>query len=83
MAFKDMREFLAKLDEIGQLKHVKAPINVAQGTNELQSLMRLLAETSGPGLMGDFDHRQTREISKQDNFRQSWLNLLKPFERFV
>ena len=35
MAFKDMREFLAKLDEIGQLKHVKAPINVAQGTNEL------------------------------------------------
>jgi 4-hydroxy-3-polyprenylbenzoate decarboxylase len=51
MAFKDMREFLAKLDEMGQLKRIKAPINVAQGTNELQTLMRLLAETNGPGLM--------------------------------
>ena len=51
MAFKDMREFLAKLDEMGQLKRVKAPINVAQGTNELQTLMRLLAETNGPGLL--------------------------------
>ena len=43
MAFKDMREFLAKLDEMGQLKRIKAPINAAQGTNELQTLMRLLA----------------------------------------
>ena len=49
MPFKDMREFLAKLDEMGQLKHVKVPINVAQGSNELQTLMRLLAETNGPG----------------------------------
>jgi 4-hydroxy-3-polyprenylbenzoate decarboxylase len=51
MPFKDMREFLAKLDEMGQLKHVRVPINAAQGSNELQTLMRLLAETNGPGLL--------------------------------
>ena len=51
MAFKDMREYLALLEEHGQLKHVDAPINCEYENNELQSLMRHLAETSGPGLV--------------------------------
>jgi 4-hydroxy-3-polyprenylbenzoate decarboxylase len=51
MAFKDMREFLALLEEEGQLKHVDTPLKCAQGDNELQALMRHLAEIDGPALM--------------------------------
>ncbi|MFZ1624410.1 MAG: hypothetical protein WAU48_06440, partial [Gammaproteobacteria bacterium] len=51
MAFKDMREFLATLDKAGQLKNVDLPLDCGQGTNELQALMRYLAEINGPGLM--------------------------------
>jgi 4-hydroxy-3-polyprenylbenzoate decarboxylase len=51
MAFKDMRAFLAGLDAKGQLKRVKVPFNAAYGTNELQALMRYLAETQGPALI--------------------------------
>ena len=51
MAFKDMREFLNLLEEDGQLKHVEVPFNVGLGTNELQALMRYLAERDGPALI--------------------------------
>ena len=51
MAFKDMREFLAMLEEDGQLKQVDISLNCERGNNELQSLMRHLAETDGPALM--------------------------------
>jgi 3-polyprenyl-4-hydroxybenzoate decarboxylase len=49
MAFKDMREFLASLDKAGQLKNVDVQLDCAHGTNELQALMRHLAEINGPG----------------------------------
>lgn len=51
MPYKDMREYLHKLESIGQLKRVQVPLDVRQGTNELQALMRYLAETNGPGLV--------------------------------
>lgn len=51
MAFNDMRDFLALLEEKNQLKRVDVPIDCARGTNELQALMRHLAETNGPGLI--------------------------------
>ncbi len=51
MAFKDMREFLSLLEEDGQLKHVDVPLNCEYEKNELQSLMRLLAQTDGPALI--------------------------------
>ena len=51
MAFKDMREFLASLDKAGQLKNVDVQLDCAHGTNELQALMRHLAEINGPGLL--------------------------------
>jgi 4-hydroxy-3-polyprenylbenzoate decarboxylase len=51
MAFKDMRDFLSALDEAGQLKQVDIPLNCERGNNELQSLMRHLAEIDGPGLI--------------------------------
>jgi 4-hydroxy-3-polyprenylbenzoate decarboxylase len=51
MPYKDMREFLHRLESIGQLKRVQVPLDVRQGTNELQALMRYLAETNGPGLV--------------------------------
>jgi len=51
MAFKDMREFLAVLDERGQLKQVDIPLKVMRGDNELQELMRHLAEIDGPALV--------------------------------
>jgi 3-polyprenyl-4-hydroxybenzoate decarboxylase len=53
MAYKDMRDFLGKLEEIGQLRRVKVPFNVERGSNELQALMRHLAETDGPALILD------------------------------
>jgi 3-polyprenyl-4-hydroxybenzoate decarboxylase len=46
-----MRDFLATLEEAGQLKHVDVPFDVARGTNELQALMRHLAEIDGPALV--------------------------------
>ena len=51
MAYKDMREFLGVLEEKDQLKQVDIPLNVERGANELQSLMRHLAEIDGPGLI--------------------------------
>ena len=51
MGFKDMREYLSLLEEEGQLKQLDTPINCEYETNELQSLMRHLAETNGPGLV--------------------------------
>ena len=51
MAFKDFREYLNLLDKDGQLKRVEVPFNVELGTNELQSLMRYLAERDGPALI--------------------------------
>ena len=51
MAFKDFREFLDLLDKEDQLKRVEVPFNVARGTNELQALMRFLAERDGPALI--------------------------------
>ncbi len=51
MAFNDMREFLSMLEEHGQLKQVDIPLNCKRGENELQSLMRHLAQIDGPALM--------------------------------
>jgi 4-hydroxy-3-polyprenylbenzoate decarboxylase len=51
MPYKDMREFLHKLESIGQLKRVQVPIDCRYGTNELQALMRYLAGTNGPAVI--------------------------------
>ena len=51
MAFKDFRDYLNLLEEDGQLKRVEVPFNVELGKNELQSLMRYLAERDGPALI--------------------------------
>ena len=51
MAFKDMREFLQHLREDGQLKDIDVPLKCARGDNDLQALMRHLAETDGPALI--------------------------------
>lgn len=51
MAYKDMREYLDRLEEAGQLKHVDIPLSCEPDTNDLQALMRYLAETDGPGLI--------------------------------
>ena len=51
MAYKDMRDFLGRLEQLGQLKRVKVPLNAERGKNELQALMRYLATSSGPGLI--------------------------------
>ena len=51
MAFKDMREYLDLLRQEGQLKDVDIPLSCEYEKNELQALMRHLAETQGPGLM--------------------------------
>ncbi len=51
MAYRDMREYLARLEKLGQLKRVTVPFNVECGRNELQALMRHLAETNGPALI--------------------------------
>lgn len=53
MPYKDMREFLHKLESIGQLKRVQVPLDCRQGTNELQALMRYLAGTNGPAVILD------------------------------
>ncbi|MFQ5634591.1 MAG: UbiD family decarboxylase [Gammaproteobacteria bacterium] len=51
MAFKEIREFLGLLEEERQLRHVDIELNVERGNNELQELMRHLAETDGPALI--------------------------------
>ncbi|MDH3977189.1 MAG: UbiD family decarboxylase [Gammaproteobacteria bacterium] len=51
MAYKDMREFMAVLEARGQLKQVDIPLKVSRGDNELQELMRHLAEIDGPALV--------------------------------
>jgi len=51
MPFKDIRDFLHLLEEERQLKHVDIPLGAALGDNELQELMRHLAEIDGPALI--------------------------------
>ena len=51
MAFRDMRDFLALLEQEGQLKRVDTPLNAEPEKNDLQALMRYLAENDGPGLI--------------------------------
>ena len=51
MAFKDMREYLALLEQEGQLKHIDVPFDGRRGTNELQSLMNYICAKDGPALM--------------------------------
>jgi len=51
MPFNDMREFLALLEEEGQLKTVDVPLKCAHGDNELQALMRMLCQNDGPALL--------------------------------
>ncbi len=53
MAFKDMREFIAFLEEDGQLKRPDVPIKAGRGNNELQALMRHLCNNNGPALVLD------------------------------
>ncbi len=51
MAYKDMRAFLDFLREEGQLKEIDVPLKCERGDNDLQALMRYLAETDGPALL--------------------------------
>ena len=51
MAFRDMREFLAALEQDGQLKHVDVPFDGRRGTNELQALMNYVCSKDGPALL--------------------------------
>ena len=51
MAFDDMRAFLQHLRECGQLREIDVPLKAMRGDNELQALMRYLAETEGPALI--------------------------------
>jgi len=51
MAYKDMREFLQHLRDEGQLQDIDVPLKCARGDNDLQALMRHLAETDGPALI--------------------------------
>ncbi|MEZ5498460.1 MAG: UbiD family decarboxylase [Steroidobacteraceae bacterium] len=51
MAFKDLREYLALLEQRGQLKRVSAPVSVSRGRSELDAVMRLLHEQNGPALI--------------------------------
>jgi len=51
MAYRDMRDFLAHLERSGQLRNVDLPVDAGRGTNELQALMRHLAETDGPAVV--------------------------------
>ena len=51
MPYKDMRDFLAHLREDGQLKDIDIPLKAGRDTNDLQALMRHLAETDGPALI--------------------------------
>ncbi|HJP39311.1 MAG TPA: UbiD family decarboxylase [Gammaproteobacteria bacterium] len=49
--FNDMRDFLNLLDEHGQLRQVDIRLRAQRGDNELQELMRHLAEIDGPALI--------------------------------
>ncbi len=51
MAFNDMRAYLDLIKESGQLKEIDEPLSCEYGKNDLQALMRYLAETDGPGLI--------------------------------
>ncbi len=51
MAFKDMREFIALLEDDGQLKRPGVSIKAARDDNELQALMRYLCNQNGPALV--------------------------------
>lgn len=51
MAYKDMREFLAALEERGQLRRLRSAIRVDRGNSELDALMRLLQNQDGPAVI--------------------------------
>jgi UbiD family decarboxylase len=51
MAFKDMRAFVAKLEETGDLKRIALPLKARRGDNELQALMRYVCDKEGPALL--------------------------------
>ncbi len=42
MAFRDMREFLALLEEDGQLKHTDIPLQAGRDNKDMAALMRHL-----------------------------------------
>ena len=78
MAYKDMREFLAVLKEDGQLKDVDVSINVEPGKNELQSLMRHLAETkSAEAEVPHVAARPTAELTAVAVAHGEFLRLFK------
>jgi len=51
MAYRDMRAFLDRLRAEDQLREIDLPLKAGRGDNELQVLMRHLAEIDGPGLI--------------------------------
>ena len=51
MAFKDMREFLALIEESGQLRQVDVPLRCDREHTELQALMRHVHDIDSPTLM--------------------------------
>lgn len=51
MAFQDMRDFLQYLQQNDQLREIDVPLRCSRGDNDLQALMRYLAENDGPALL--------------------------------
>jgi UbiD family decarboxylase len=63
MAFRDMRAYLAKLEELGQLRKVDLPFKARRGDSELQPLMRYLCSKDGPALLlSDVQGLNTRGV---------------------
>lgn len=51
MPYEDMRAFLAHLEQQGQLREIHTQLSCERGKNDLQALMRHLAETNGPAVI--------------------------------
>lgn len=51
MSYKGMRDYLAKLESEGQLKHIDVPLDVARGNVDMQPLMRYVCGNGGPALI--------------------------------
>jgi UbiD family decarboxylase len=51
MQYKDMREYLAFLEEDGQLKHLDTPLRAGRDNPDLQALMRYLHDENNLALI--------------------------------
>jgi 4-hydroxy-3-polyprenylbenzoate decarboxylase len=48
MAYRDLREFIDKLNSLGELKHVHAPVNPEL---EISEITDRISKTNGPALL--------------------------------